>query len=137
MVTSWVKNLSKASAYIGCTTIIVLTTLLASEKSLARTNELNQDQRFLLAVRSLSTQSNVKILRIEAEVKDATSRTLSQSSWRVSATGPAPHIIQWSNLLLKEFPACNMKQMELKRAGAHIKDFDATMTWVCIELVKK
>jgi hypothetical protein len=127
----------KSTAHLALTLIMILTTLGFDHVAVARQGLLSQDQRFLLAVRAFAVKNSVKISRIEAETSEELSNALTQSSWRVTATGEAPNIIQWSNHLSRDFQSCGMRQLEFKRAGANVKDFDATMTWLCFELKDK
>jgi hypothetical protein len=96
--------------------------------------DLNQDQRFLFALRESAISANVKINRVDAEQENNRGKAIEQSSWRVSATGEAQAIMQWTNTVFARFDACGMKQLQLQRTSVGMKNFEATMVWVCFNV---
>jgi hypothetical protein len=115
--------------------ISTIVALMTQNFAHAKNPELTLPHRFILALRQSAVSHNVRINRIDAEPPDKSAKTLIQASWRITATADSPAITRWTNAMLKDFPACGMRQVQLQRPNANVKEFEANLTWTCIEVI--
>jgi hypothetical protein len=97
----------------------------------SKTAAADRDHSFVLALRELAVKSSVKLIRIEAEQTKEKTGSITKSSWRVAASGEGASLIEWTNRTHARFQSCSLGNIQFIRAGAHVKDFDAALIWIC------